>query len=125
MVEGDRPKLYECFDRGGTFLGAFDDDELDGVSVVDTEAVGSEQDCLQLLYLYVSRSSRGRGVGSALFAAAAETARARGAKALYVSSIPTENTVNFYLRRGASLATRPDPNLFAAEPDDVHLTYLL
>lgn len=125
MVENDRPRLYECFDRGGRFLGAFDNDSLDGVSVVDTNLVSSEQDCLQLLYLYVSRSARGQGIGSALFAAAAETARALGAKALYVSAVPTANTVNFYLRRGASLATRPDPDLFAAEPDDVHLTYSL
>jgi GNAT superfamily N-acetyltransferase len=125
MVENDRPRLYECFDRGGTFLGSFDDDSLNGVSVVDTNPVGSKPDCLQLLYLYVSRSARGQGIGSTLFAAAAEAAGALSAKVLYVSSVPTENTVNFYLRRGSSLATRPDPDLFAAEPDDVHLTYSL
>ncbi|MDX6413797.1 MAG: hypothetical protein QOH23_1207 [Gaiellaceae bacterium] len=125
MVEADRPRLYECFDRGGTFLGSLDDDTLNGVSVVDTRVVGSDKDGLQLLYFYVSRPVRGQGIGSALFAAAAETARAQGAKTLYVSSVPTENTVNFYLGRGASLARRPDPDLFAAEPDDIHLTYSL
>ena len=125
MVEVDRPMLYECFDRGGTFLGSFDDESLNGVSVVDTRVVGSDKDCLQLLYFYVSRSARGQGIGSTLFAAAAEAARAHGAERLYVSSVPTENTVNFYVGRGALLAPRPDPDLFAAEPDDVHLIYLL
>jgi GNAT superfamily N-acetyltransferase len=125
MIETDTPKLHECFDRGGVFLGSFDRDTLIGVSVVDTKPVGSAGDHVQLLYLYVSRSARGHGVGSALFAAAAEAARALGAKALYISAVPTENTVNFYLRRGSSLTTDPDPDLFAAEPDDIHLTYPL
>ena len=125
MIESDRPRLCECFDRRGIFLGSFDGDTLIGVSVVDTKPVGSRGDHVQLLYLYVSRSARGQGVGSTLFAAAAEAARALGAKALYVSAVPTENTVNFYLRRGCSLTAEPDPDLFAAEPDDIHLTYLL
>jgi GNAT superfamily N-acetyltransferase len=125
MIEADTPRLYECFDRGGVFLGSFDGDRLIGVSVVDTKPVGSAGDHVQLLYLYVSRSARGQGVGSTLFAAATEAARALDAKALYVSAIPTENTVNFYLRRGSSLAADPDPDLFAAEPDDIHLTYAL
>jgi len=125
MIEADTPKLHECFDRGGVFLGSFDGDTLIGVSVVDTKPVGSAGEHVQLLYLYVSRSARAQGVGSTLFAAAAEAARELGAKALYVSAVPTENTVNFYLRRGSSLATPPDRDLLAAEPDDIHLTYPL
>jgi GNAT superfamily N-acetyltransferase len=124
-VGADTPKLYDCFDRGGTFLGAFDADALVGVAVLDPRPVGSARDHLQLLYLYVSRASRGRGVGSRLFAASAQAARAAGAKALYISSTPTENTVNFYVRRGASLIEAPDPKLLAAEPHDIHLTYRL
>jgi GNAT superfamily N-acetyltransferase len=125
MIECDRSKLRGCFDRGGIFRGAFDGDALVGVSVVDTKRIESAADHLQLLYLYVSRSVRGQGVGRQLFAEAAEAARALGAKALYISSVPTENSVNFYLHRGASLAAEPDPDLFAAEPEDVHLTYPL
>jgi hypothetical protein len=66
-----------------------------------------------------------RASGRKLFGKAAEAARALGAKALYISAIPTENTVNFYLHLGASLAADPDPDLFRAEPDDVHLIYPL
>jgi GNAT superfamily N-acetyltransferase len=93
------------------------------VSVVDTKLIQSAPDHLQLLYLYVSRSVRRQGVGRKLFAEAAEAARGLGAKALYISAVPTEKTVNFYLHLGASLVAEPDPDLFAAEPDDVHLTY--
>lgn len=124
MIETDTIKLSDCFDRGGIFRGAFDRDALIGVSVVDTKRIESAPDHLQLLYLYVSRSARGQGVGRKLFAEAAEAARALRARALYISAVPTENTINFYLRLGAVLAN-PDPELFAAEPDDVHLTYPL
>jgi GNAT superfamily N-acetyltransferase len=125
VIESDTIKLRGCFDRGGIFRGTFDGDALVGVSVVDTKLIESAPKHLQLLYLYVSRSVRGQGVGRKLFAEAAGAARALGAKALYISSVPTENSVNFYLHRGASLVAEPDPDLFAAEPEDVHLTYSL
>jgi GNAT superfamily N-acetyltransferase len=125
MIETDTIKLRDCFDRGGVFLGDFQADRLIGVSVVDTKPIKAAPDYLQLLYLYVSRQARGQGVGRRLFEEAAAEARALGAKALYISAVPTENTVNFYLRRGSSLLAAPDPDLFAAEPEDIHLVYPL
>jgi hypothetical protein len=55
MIETDRIKLRDCFDRGGIFLGDFQADRLVGVSVVDTRRIKAAPDHLQLLYLYVSR----------------------------------------------------------------------
>jgi GNAT superfamily N-acetyltransferase len=124
-IGSDTIKLRDCFDRGGIFRGAFDADALIGVSVVETKLIKSAPDHLQLLYLYVSRPLRGRGVGRELFTEAAETARTLGAKALYISAVPTANTVSFYLHLGATLVADPDPDLFAAEPDDIHLSYPL
>ena len=95
------------------------------MSVIDTKLIEGASDHLQLLYLYVSRSVRGQGVGKTLFAEAAEAACSLGAKALYISATPTENTVDFYRHLGASVVADPDPDLLAAEPDDVHLTYPL
>ncbi len=119
------PVLLDCFDRGGTFLGVFDAEALVGMGVLESTRVGRASDQMQLAYLYVSREYRGRGVGMQLFEAAVAFAREAGAKALYVSSTPTENTVNFYLNRGCVLAPEPDPRLMAAEPDDIHLLYPL
>ena len=118
-------RLQDCFDRGGIFRGEFESDALVGVSVLDTTPVASARDHLQLVYLYVSRPVRGRGIGSKLLADAADAARGLGAKALYISATPTENTVNFYLRRGSALLDEPDPDLLASEPNDIHLTYTL
>lgn len=87
--------------------------------------VGPRGDHLQLFYLYVSRPVRGQGVGRRLFDKAGELARVLGAKALYISAVPTQNTVDFYLRRGARLIGVPDPELFAAEPEDIHFSFPL
>lgn len=125
QAEADTPKFYECFDRGGIFIGEFDGDAIVGASSVDPKPIGTFSDHVQLLSLYVSRAVRGRGIGSKLFRKAAEAGRLFDAKALYISATPTENTVKFYLGRGATLLTEPDPELFSAEPEDIHLTYRL
>jgi predicted N-acetyltransferase YhbS len=124
-VKKETAALFDCFDRGGTFLGVFDGEVLVGVGVLESARVGRTIDQMQLAYLYVSRAFRGRGVGTQLFDAAASIAREAGANALYISATPTENTVDFYLGRGCVLAPEPDPSLLAAEPDDVHLIYPL
>jgi predicted N-acetyltransferase YhbS len=124
-VENETPVLLDCFDRGGTFLGVFDAEALIGMGVLESARVGRAGDQMQLAYLYVSRAFRGRGVGTQLFEAALSFAREAGANALYVSATPTENTVDFYLNRGCILARESDPGLLSAEPDDIHLLYLL
>jgi predicted N-acetyltransferase YhbS len=124
-MERETPGLLDCFDRGGTFLGLLDGQLLVGVGVLESALVGRTSDQMQLAYLYVSRTYRGRGIGTRLFEAAVSIARAAGANALYISSAPTENTVDFYLGRGCVLAPEPDPRLLAAEPEDIHLIFRL
>ena len=121
----ETPVLLDRFDRGGIFIGMFDAEALIGMSGLESSRIGRDRDQMQLAYLYVSRTHRGRGVGMQLFEAAVSLAREAGAKALYVSSAPTENTVDFYLNRGCVLAAEPDPALLAAEPDDIHLVHVL
>ncbi len=115
------PILLDCFDRDGWFHGAFDKNRLVAAVVLESRFIGSEQDQLQLKFLHVSRDYRGLGLGAKLFNLAKETARSRGAKRLYVSATPSENTVNFYVRLGCSLAKEPEPELFTLEPEDIHL----
>jgi predicted N-acetyltransferase YhbS len=114
------PLLQESFDRGGWFCGAFDKARLVGVAILDNKFIGRDKDQLQLKFMHVSRGYRKLGLGRQLFDLARDKARQQGAKRMYISATPSENTVNFYLRRGAVVTNEPDPQLFALEPEDIH-----
>jgi len=120
-AEKSTPILIDCFDRGGWFRGAFDDTELVGVVVLENKRIGKRKDQLQLMFLHVSRPYRNSGLGTQLFKNAKAAARNMGARQLYVSATPSENTVNFYLRLGCAVAAEHDPELFELEPEDIHL----
>lgn len=119
--EHTMPRLVDCFEHGGTFYGAFDGDALVGAAVLERRFIGRARDQLQLVFLHVSRRSRSRGLGRRLFDRAAARARELGARRLYVSASPSENTIRFYLRRGCRVIDEVDPELFALEPEDIHL----
>lgn len=114
------PLLYDSFDRGGWFYGTFDEAKLVGIAVLDNKLIGRNKDQLQLKFLYVSRDYRKLGLGRQLFDLASDKARERGAKRMYISASPSENTVNFYLSRGAVITDEPDPELVQLEPEDIH-----
>jgi len=115
------PLLYEMFDRGARFFASFDGEQLAGVSVLDTLPRGERSHLLQLELLHVGRDYRGQGLGSRLLEQARAAARELGARGLYISATPSENTVRFYQRCGATVLALPDPELFALEPEDIHL----
>jgi predicted N-acetyltransferase YhbS len=114
------PLLVECFDRGGWFYGLFDGG-LVGVAVLEATFIGQNKDRLQLKFLHVSKAYRGQGLGKQLFELAKSEAHTRGAKRLYISATPSENTIKFYQRLGCVVADELDPELFALEPNDIHL----
>lgn len=115
------PLLLDCFDRGGWFYGLFDGDAIVAAAVLESRFIGPHNDLLQLKELHVSRNYRGQGLGRRLFELAGTKARAQGAKGLYISATPSEHTVDFYMRLGCALVSSPDPELFALEPEDIHL----
>jgi predicted N-acetyltransferase YhbS len=115
------PRLLDCFDAGGWFLGAFAGSCLVGIAVLEGRFIGPRKDQLQLVFLHVGASHRRQGLGRGLFEAARSEARERGAAWMYVSATPSENTIDFYLRSGCVLCRVPDPELFALEPEDIHL----
>lgn len=115
------PLLFDCFDHGGAFWGAFEGRVLAGAAVLERRFIGRPPDRLQLKFLHVGRGHRGCGLGRALFERSVAQARAWGARRLYVSATPSENTVRFYLQRGCRVAREVDPALFALEPEDIHL----
>ena len=119
------PMLYDCFDRGGTFYGAFDAAEMVGAAVLESKFIGGQRDQLQLKFLHVSRAYRGQGLGKTLFEKTVGRAREMGARKLYVSATPSESTVTFYLNLGCVVAREVDAELFELEPEDIHLEYVI
>lgn len=117
--------LESCLDRGGWLGGLYHGDVLVGVVALDSRFIGQTGDMLQMSFLHVGRPYRDRGLGRQLFLAAAEQARSRGARRMYVSATPSEHTVNFYLGLGCVVAAAPNPDLFDLEPEDIHLEYAL
>src|SRR5262245_20171189 len=104
--------------RGGILLGAFDAKRTAGLAIVNP---AFEPRLAWLAFLHVSRPYRRRGAAQALWNVAVNTAVANGAESIYVSATPTESAVGFYLRQGCHLADPVHSDLFAAEPEDIHL----
>jgi predicted N-acetyltransferase YhbS len=117
------PMLLESFDRGGWCYGLFDEGRLVAAAVLDNNLLGPGKDLVQLKALHVSCRYRGQGLGRRLFALASEQARKLGAKGLYISATPSEHTIQFYLGLGCIVTPTPDPELFALEPEDIHLEW--
>ena len=118
-----QPILQDCFDHDGIFVGAFADETLVGAMALESRFIGRANDQLQLKFLHVGRRHRGAGLGRKLFDLAARRAGELGARRLYISSTSSQNTVDFYLRRGCTPTTERDPALFELEPEDIHLDF--
>lgn len=109
-------------EAGGVLLGVFDGERLAGLGVLRYKLTES---MAQLALLHVSREYRGRGVGTLLTQEMFRLAREDGASYIYVSSIPTKNSVDFYRGQGFELTPEPHPELFALEPEDIHMVCAL
>ena len=121
--EREGPILLDCFDRGGTFYGAFQEDILVGACVLAAHFMGRQRDQLQLKFLHVSRPQRQSSVGRMLFNRVVARARELGARQLYISATPSENTVRFYLALGCRVTEDVDEALFKLEPKDIHMEF--
>jgi len=98
--------------------GAYDRQRLTGVIVYRPHLT---EKTAQLAALFVSRHSRRQGISKRLFESLEQQAIADGHSELYVSATPSESAVNFYLSCGFKPTTQVDPELYALEPEDIHM----
>lgn len=105
-------------DQNGVLLGAFKKELLVGFAILRlhlTETVA------QLAVLHVSKEHRRQGIARALTTQISQMAKESGATSFYVSSAPTESAVGFYQSQGFELASKVHPELYALEPEDIHM----
>ena len=124
-LDASKQRMRACLARGGAGWGAFDEGRLVGIAVLDGRPLGSDVDALDLYFLHVSDAHRGRGIGRALVRLVSARAKELGARRLYVSATPSQNTVNFYQGAGFTLASSADPELYGREPEDIHMDLAL
>lgn len=105
-------------EQGGVLLGALHGDLLAGIAVMRPEL---HTGMAQMAFLHVSREYRRQGIAQRLMGEACRIARSTGARRMYVSATPSESAVDFYLSQGCHLADPVDPDLYALEPEDIHL----
>ena len=105
-------------DQGGVLLGAFKGELLVGAAVVRPKL---REDMAQLAFLYVSCKFRRLGIAKRLMEEMCEIARGAGVRRMYVSAIPSSSAVDFYLAQGCRMVENVDPELYALEPEDIHL----
>ena len=122
---GDLPdikgKLHACLDEGGAAWGAFDGDHLVGIAALDGRWYGAADETLDMYFLHISNGCRHKGLGRTLAEMMKERAREMGAKRLFVSGLPSLNTIRFYQAVGFDIAKNVDPRLSAREPEDIHM----
>ncbi|WP_068694741.1 GNAT family N-acetyltransferase [Paenibacillus yonginensis] len=114
-------RFQEELRSGGAGFGAFEGERLVGFAVLAHQFRGPNRDRLQLDLMYVTRSHRRQGLGRRLMDEVKKEAVRRGARYLYISSTETDSAVNFYRSSGSEPVESVDKELFALEPEDIHM----
>lgn len=113
--------LRNTITTGGLVRAAFVDGVLKGFVSVEPDFWGSKKEYLDLSSIHVSADLRGTGIGTALFLAAKEWARARGGKKLYISAHSAVESQAFYKKMGCVEAQEYNQLHVDAEPFDCQL----
>lgn len=111
--------------RGGLVYAAYCGGKLAGFASVSAEMLGESGEYLELTNIHVTEAMRGRGIGHALFYAAAEWAKAHGAKKLYISAHSSVESQAFYRSLGCKEAEIYSTRHIGAEPFDIQMEYRL
>lgn len=109
--------LREQTERGGFVLGAFNDDELVGFSSVDGILLGERSKYANLTMLFVDDRFKRKGIGTLLFHCIKSCAADLNAEKLFISAIPSVDTIAFYFSMGCSDADEIIPQFIDNDED--------
>lgn len=101
-------KLYESFQHNGSayFVAEENGEILGGVGIYPTD--GLESDTVELVKMYVSSASRGKGVGKLLMLKCIEFAGSLGYRKIYLETMPElSSAVAAYEKLGFKFLDHP------------------
>lgn len=116
--------LCQQIQRGGSVIGAFNRDILVGFCCVDGYLYGETAKYANLTMLFVDDEWKRKGIGKALFKEICKYALKNGADKLFISAIPSVETVAFYFNMGCTDAKEIITDYIDTENDRC-LEYLL
>ena len=116
--ERKREKAAEILSGGFVTFCAFDGEKVVGEIMLVPEL---NENRLMIDSFHVSREYRRHGIGRRLMDAACYNAQNSGAKALYASCCPAEETICFYRAMGFAPSKHPIPSCVADEPFDIQM----
>lgn len=117
---------YMCqqIDCGGITVGAFCDDSLIGFCCVDGAISGNSAKYANLTMLFVDDHWKRKGIGKLLLQEARKYAISLGAEKIFISAIPSAETIAFYQSMGCVDATEI-VEVFVDSEDDRYLELMV
>ncbi len=94
--------LAQQMESGGFVAGAFCNDKIIGFSSIDGVLEGDQEKYANLTMLFVDDEWKRKGIGRSLFIEMCRCAKEMGADKLFISAIPSVETVAFYFNVGCS-----------------------
>jgi GNAT superfamily N-acetyltransferase len=118
-------RLTYTLRSGGIMLGALINQYLVGFASIEYDSFGPDYEYIRLSNLYVSYGHRRRGIGRTLFFMACDAARRMGARKLYISAHPAEETQAFFKAVKCVEALHLSRELLSLSPCDRQLERVL
>ena len=116
--------LCQQIERGGYVAGAFYDNHMIGYAAVDGVLGGEYEKYANLTMLFVDEDWQRQGIGKELFRMICQCATGIKAEKLFISAIPSYDTIAFYFNIGCSDAKEKIDNFVDTE-NDRYLEYTL
>ena len=116
--------LRQQMERGGALAAAFDSNVLVGFCCVDGCLAGNTAAYVNMTMLFVDDKWKRRGVGRKLFERICMCAAKMKAEKLFISAIPSSETIAFYFKMGCEDAKEIIPEYIDTE-EDRYLEYTL
>lgn len=92
--------LYQQMNRGGFAAGAFSNSKIVGFACLDGILQGISEKYVNLTLLFVDDEWKRKGIGKRLFREMCLCAEDMGADKIFISAIPSYDTISFYFNMG-------------------------